>query len=115
MLKILVVEDLDDGRLVDSLIGLGFAPVARDKMHQALMKLERGNFSFIVLDRDYKAVDPLEFVLNIREKDKSIPVIIVGNSEDKPYNDLLRNQRNVHTLTELEDLSDGELMSMLRH
>ncbi len=115
MLKILVVEDLDDGRLVDSLIGLGFAPVARDKMHQALIKLERGSFSFIVLDREYEAIDPLEFVLNVREKDNSIPVIIVGNSEDKPYNDLLRNQRNVHTLAEVDSLSNGELMSILRH
>jgi len=79
---LLVLGSMTDRTLVDALFDLGFAPIVRDSMRSALNKLRSERFAAVLVDGDSTDVDVLEFVLNVRDIDEHVPVVVVGGSLD---------------------------------
>ena len=77
---LLVLGSVTDRTLVDALSDLGFAPLVRDSMWSALSKLRSERFAAVLVDGDAADTDVLEFVLNVRDIDEHVPVVVVGGS-----------------------------------
>ncbi len=85
-------------RIINSIFDMGYTPILRDKMNEAFYKIRHDNFKAILIDRDRVEIDALEFILNVRDIDQDIPIIVFGKPV-KAYNDhLLQKQENVFLL-----------------
>ena len=88
---LLVLGSMTDRTLVDALFDLGFAPIVRDSMSSALNKLRSERFAAVLVDGDSTDVDVLEFVLNVRDINEHVPVVVVGRSLDESGEEVLRD------------------------
>jgi len=106
---LLVLGSSTDRKLVDALFDLGFAPLVRDSMSSALSKLRSERFAALLVDRDSADVDALEFVLNVRDIDEHVPVVVVGRAGDGDDEEALRAQPGTQVL----DRSPERVMAAL--
>ena len=79
---VLILGRAGKGNLGKLVFELGLSAVVRERMQDALDRLRRGGFAAILVDQDHVEVDVLEFVLNVRDIDKHVPVFVVGRSQD---------------------------------
>ena len=94
--KILVLEKDEKNNLVERLYNCGFMPVLREGIQQALNKFREEDFVAVVIRRDNGQIDPLEFILKLREIDRHTPIIIIGDADDAYREKMLRNRRRVY-------------------
>ncbi len=106
---LLVLGSMTERTLVDALFDLGLAPLVRDSMSSALSKLRSERFAAVLLDRDSTDVDALEFVLNVRDIDEHVPVVVVGRAGDGSDEEALRAQPGTQVL----DRSREQVMAAL--
>lgn len=101
--KILVLEKDQKNNLVERLFDCGFTPVLREGIKQALAKFRDGDFRAVVIRRDNEFIDPLEFILSLREVDRHTPVVIIGDVDDEYREKMLRNRSRVYFISDKED------------
>ena len=77
--SLLVLGSNRNKALSEKLFELGFTAIVRESMQKALEKLRTGMFCGIVVDAAHSDCDALEFVLNVRDLNGDIPVIIIGD------------------------------------
>ncbi len=75
---ILVLGDENDTDLRESLFSIGLIPLYRENMQDLLGKLRQGAYDAVVVDQDQERADVLELLLNVRDLNETIPVIILG-------------------------------------
>jgi hypothetical protein len=61
-------------------------------MNGVLHALHHMQATAILVDRDQKEVDELELVLNVRDMDAHIPIILIGSTTDEHMDLILSNQ-----------------------
>jgi DNA-binding NtrC family response regulator len=81
--RVLVLGNHASKKLPNILSSLGFAPQVWGSMRHSLDKLRRHKFAAVVMDLKFNQTDPLEFILNIRDIDDKVPVIVFGSAKDK--------------------------------
>lgn len=99
---VLVVSSQVETNLVDALISIGFSPLVRESIQSALDRLRHEKFAAIVVDQKRAKVDVLEFILNVRDIDTEIPVLVVGPLKSEPTYETLQRLYNTVILTEFE-------------
>lgn len=100
---VLVLGRYGNTDLIETLFNMGFAPLVRETLPEALDKLRHDRFAMIVVDRRHVDVDVLEFVLNVRDIDATIPVAVVGQSATGGQEDkILCAQRRTYLIDKLE-------------
>ena len=99
---VLVLGSNKNRELIEQLLDIGFAPVVRETMQAALSALRRESFAAILVDRDRMSVDPLEFILNVRDIDEQTPVMVVGQSPDEQNVQMVQAQPRALILTRSE-------------
>jgi len=109
---LLVLGSVTDRTLVDALFDLGFSPLVRDSMSSALSKLRSERFAAVLVDGDAIDVDVLEFVLNVRDINEHVPVVVVGRSLDESGEEVLRDHL-AHLGTVVLDGSPDEVIAGL--
>lgn len=109
---LLVLGSVTDRTLVDALFDLGFAPLVRDSMSSALSKLRSERFAAVLVDGDAIDVDVLEFVLNVRDINEHVPVVVVGRPFDEGSEEVLR-EHLTRLRTVVLDGSPDEVISGL--
>lgn len=75
---ILILGSKQDRALCDALLDFGFEVLVRESIAGAIEKLRTDRFLAIVADAQHTTEDVLEFVLNIRDFDESIPILVTG-------------------------------------
>ncbi len=108
---LLVLGSVTDRTFVDALFDLGFSPLVRDSMPSALSKLRSERFAAVLVDGDAADTDVLEFVLNVRDIDEHVPVVVVGLS-DESGEEVLRDHL-AHLGTVVLDGSPDEVIAGL--
>jgi len=88
--------------LVQAVASTGFVPQVWGSMRHSLDKLVRERFAAVVIDRKFTHADVLEFILNVRDIDKTIPVVVVGPGQDERIEKKIVNQDHTVVLAELE-------------
>ncbi len=69
-----------------------FEPTFLTSMEEVLYALRSTQASAVLVDRDGKSADDLELVLNIRDLDERIPIILIGSPAEGRTEELLRRQ-----------------------
>ena len=75
--SVLVVGSVSNARLVDAIFAMGLVPVVRDRLATVVSALRGQCFEAVVVDSAHSADDPLELVLNLREFDTDVPVVVL--------------------------------------
>jgi len=89
--------------LVEVLSGLGFASQVWGSMQHCLDKLRHQKFAAILVDHRFTQADVLEFILNVRDIDKKVPVVVIGTVDDERIDRKIVKQAHTRVLTEIEN------------
>jgi DNA-binding NtrC family response regulator len=84
-----ILNDLENDHLNASMCG---------SFHEAITAMHHGKFAVIVLDPQAVNVDALEFVLNARDFDAEVPIVIMGKSKRTSTNGVLSHMSRVFWL-----------------
>jgi FixJ family two-component response regulator len=99
---VLVLGNHANRDLVEVLSGLGFASQVWGSMQHSLEKLRQQKFTAILVDQKFTKADVLEFILNVRDIDKKVPVVVIGNGRDRRIDRKIAKQDNTTVLGEVE-------------
>lgn len=77
---ILVLGINHESGLEETLFNLGFIPIFRKDILAALDMLRHDSFKLVIMDLRRLDVDVLEFILNVRDINSRIPVLVVDDS-----------------------------------
>ena len=110
---VLVLGNIANRELVEVLSGLGFASQVWGSMQHSLEKLRHQKFTAILVDQKFTHADVLEFILNVRDIDKKVPVVVIGNGADEKITRKIANQDHTTILSEVEN--NDKLTDKLGH
>lgn len=99
---ILVLGTHANRDLVQTLSRVGFVPQVWGSMRHSLEKLVHNRFAAVIVDRKFTNADVLEFILNVRDINQEIPVIVIGSGSDE------RLDRKISKLDRTIMLNDSE-------
>jgi DNA-binding NtrC family response regulator len=108
---VLVLGNRANRELVEVLCGLGFDCQVWGSMQHSLEKLRHEKFRAILVDQKFTKADALEFVLNVRDIDEKIPVIVIGDGTDEKVVQKIAKQENTRVFGEVA--SADELKGVL--
>jgi hypothetical protein len=74
---------------------MGFIPLVKSDLNRVIYDLRHERFILMIYDGDGLEIDPLEFVLNVRDMDGIIPIVILGSAIDEREKQLLKREPNV--------------------
>lgn len=100
---VLVLGNHANRDLVEVLSGLGFASQVWGSMQHSLDKIRHQKFTAILVDQKFTKADVLEFILNVRDIDKKVPVVVIGNGTDEKIRRKISKQENTRVLDEVEN------------
>ena len=75
---VLVLGGASESPCVEDLFASGLVPIRRQHIGDAIHLLRHGRFVAAVVDHSHSTEDTLEFVLNVRDLNPGIPVLIAG-------------------------------------
>jgi CheY-like chemotaxis protein len=81
-------------------------------MEGVLHELRHVQTTAILVDRNQKEVDELELVLNVRDMDGNIPIILIGSTTDEHMDLVLSNQPATFVIS--KPVGDPSLRDALR-
>lgn len=96
---LLAVESPGYNRLVRVLTALRYSVVTVEGLDRALAKIRHLTFAAAVV-RGNIDLDPLEFVLNAREVDATIPIVVVAEDPERNLVEALEKRPRVWVLEE---------------
>jgi FixJ family two-component response regulator len=80
---VLVLGNHANRDLVQTLSRIGFAPQVWGSMRHSLDKLLHQRFAAVIVDRKLTRADVLEFILNVRDVNQEIPIVVIGQGSDE--------------------------------
>ena len=101
--------------LAEMLCSIGLEPEVRGSIPGALERLRWGHPAAVLVDRRFTRADALEFVLNVRDIEPTVPVIVIGTANDKAVDRQIHEQRYTVVVDETKDMNalSGELVKVL--
>ncbi|MBD3257984.1 hypothetical protein GF377_06090 [candidate division GN15 bacterium] len=91
---VVVLEDRDHRNLSRVLTQWGYSMIVVDDMIKALDRIDHYDLAAAIVNHD--DMDALEFVLNVRELDETLPVIIIGSQLEQDVEQVLRERQPVY-------------------
>ncbi len=92
---ILILGDHNHHGLEGALADLGFTPVVWSSALHSLDKLRSQPIHAVVIDRDVAHADVLEFILNVRDINAHIPIVVVAHRKQDQTDEAMRQQSQV--------------------
>jgi DNA-binding NtrC family response regulator len=92
---ILVLGTHSNRALIETFEDMGFSPIVRGSAQGSLEKLRHERFAAVVVDRRFTHADVLEFVLNVRDIDATVPLIVLGKAADGESDKIVIDQKYV--------------------
>ncbi len=80
---VLVLGNHANRELVKTLSHVGFVPQVWGSMRHSLDKLLHQRFAAVIVDQKFTNADVLEFILNVRDINQQIPVVVIGSGGDE--------------------------------
>jgi len=109
---VLVLGTYANKGLIDVLFGIGLAPLVRGDIQGIVDKLRHEQFGAIVVDQRYANTDVLELILNVRDVDEQIPVVVLGKLNDEAVRKTLASQKQTTIVEDTE--GDNKLAGRLK-
>lgn len=102
--KVLILGSHAHRDLVQAVTRMGFIPQVWGSIRHSLDKLRRERFAAVVIDRKFTHADVLEFILNVRDINERIPVVVLGSGKDEQIEKKIASQDHTVVLTEFEKI-----------
>jgi len=80
---VLVLGNNANRELTEVLSRFGFIPQVWQSMQHSLEKLKHQKVCAVLVDRKFTHADVLEFILNVRDIDAHVPVLVIGCGSDE--------------------------------
>lgn len=96
---VLVIGTNDSDDLLEALLERGCTAAVSDHIEGAVRKLRHGEFGLVFIDRDHIEADLVELVLNVRDVDASVPILVIGCVADREVDEQLRQHEATHFMT----------------
>ena len=74
--SVLIISDYDKCFLSHELLRKRIMGIVKSEMDMALNTLKHGDFLTLMIDKAHAKIDLIEFVLNVRDINKEIPILI---------------------------------------
>jgi len=98
----------------ETLRDVSFSPTFLKSLEAVLHALRHSQAAAILVDRDQNRADELELVLNVRDMNEEIPIILIGSSPDKRTDRILMSQSATFLIDEpIDDSSLGRELKAL--
>lgn len=110
---ILILGNHTNRELADVISNIGFVPQLWGSMQHSLERVRRGSFAAILIDREFTRTDVLEFILNVRDINYEIPVVVIGPAKDERTEQKIR--RLEHTIIINDSERNNTLGEKLAH
>lgn len=94
-LHILVITENENSDIVRTLLRHRAIPITRRSIQSAIDLLQHTNIIAIVIDREHKSIDSLEFILNVRDITEGIPIYIPDEFSRKEDWSIINNLENI--------------------
>jgi two-component SAPR family response regulator len=98
-------EGNNSTNVADLMHTLGLIPLMRDEMEAALDVLRHDEFAAVFVDGESINADSIEFVLNVRDIDSEIPMIIIDQHLTPPEHAVLEQQHDTYLLPDTTDVA----------
>jgi len=92
--KVLILGHHARRELSLALERLGFTPEVRGSMMNCLKMLKSMHAAAVVMDCDFTHADELEFLLNVRDIDGAVTVVMVGRHQTEVIEQAVLSHRN---------------------
>ena len=115
VITILVLGFDEQDDLSNTLFEAGYVPIVRGNMMEALSKLKHEPFAAVLVDKNHSEEDTLEFILNIRDMDGQIPIIVFGTIDNEDENRVLSKQNNTCLVGESYNEIKNEIKRLLKN
>lgn len=89
---LLVLGNHANRNLVQTLSREGFVPQVWGSMRHSLAKLRHETFDAVIIDRLFTRADVLEFILNVRDINPEIPIVVIGPGSDDQIDAKIKSQ-----------------------
>lgn len=99
---VLILGNHANRNLIKTVSKTGFVPQVWGSMRHSLDKLQHQRFAGIIIDRKLTHADVLEFILNVRDVDKHIPVVVIGRGKDERTDRKIAKQNYVTIINGIE-------------
>lgn len=113
---ILILGNHANRELAQILSGIGFVARVWGSMRHSLDKLRHEKFAAVIVDRKFTHADVLEFILNVRDIDREIPLVVIGYGKDEKMDARIKKQKCTIMLTDSkgDDWLADQLTNVLR-
>jgi FixJ family two-component response regulator len=111
--NVLVLGNHANRDLVDVLSNIGLSPQLWGSMQHLLDRVRHEKFAAIFIDRKFTRADVLEFILNVRDINQEIPVVVIGPVKDERAEKKIR--RMDHTIIFDDSERDDTLGEEIAH
>lgn len=81
-MNILVLTDEVNSSTRKIITKAKFLPLISNTLQEAFYMLKHHSFSAIVIDKKHKSIDALEFILNARELNPTLPIFIIDSTDN---------------------------------
>jgi DNA-binding NtrC family response regulator len=102
--NVLILGDQQRHQIENSLKLMNYTPIVRASVDHCLDLLRNYFYFAVLIDRAFSPADVLEFVLNVRDIDCDVLIIIIGRSEDEPLDPKIQQQGNIAFVNQLVDI-----------
>jgi DNA-binding response OmpR family regulator len=92
---VLVLGNHANRKLIDVLSDSGFIAEVWGSVQHSLERLKRQKFGAVLVDRKFTHADVLEFVLNVRDMDADVPVLVIGSGPERTDRKISEQARTV--------------------
>lgn len=100
---VLVLGNHANRDLLEVVRSIGLVPQLWGSVQHSLDKLRHGRFAAVCVDRKSTHADVLEFILNVRDIDAAVPVVVVGSDADERIDRKIARQDRTEVLPEVEN------------
>ena len=110
---LLILGSQANQEYVEALAKIGFVPEVWGSVRHSLDKVRRRRLSGVVVDRKFTHADVLQFILNVRDINRTIPVVVIGSGKNKRIEGKINKQDRTVVLSESD--RGQELAKELAH
>ncbi len=101
--RVLTIEGAGHSELQQRCRDWGFAAVGTQSMWTAVSAFRTQDFSAVVIDLETITDDILELVLNLRDINNVVPILVLGEPTDEQLKRALQNRTKVYLLVDRQD------------
>jgi PleD family two-component response regulator len=107
---ILIISNTRHDPLKEKIFERGYIPILKADWQAALASLHHNTFHTIIIDRKKSKYDTLELILNVRDFDSEVRILVFGMSGNIKVNQVIEDLPNVELINH-DTISPGSFIT----